>query len=77
MKYIELDIAHEDETIDEAIAALCSGLSIRAEVVKEATGAGWPIVQFVGDDMQIVRLLLRYTDDLEDFKYLLDGAEDA
>lgn len=61
---VTLDIAHEGETLADALFVMTKDLdSLTYRVIDpQGPGAGWPVVRFQGDMSDIVALTMVYAD---------------
>lgn len=75
MAHTELDIAYDDETLEEAVTSLIDTEPLTWAVVNESgPGGGWPIVRFDGPRDALSRMLGRYAQDPDWAKALGDDA---
>lgn len=76
MATLQLDVAHEEDTVEEALATIPADIGVTHEVVDpNGPGGGWPIVEFTGSDEAIERLVREWysPDDAETAHHLLTG----
>lgn len=76
---LNLDVAYEGETLEDAISELTKDIDVTAEVVNErGPGGGWPVVRFVAESEDGLNALLqRYDPDNQaDRVYLKSLAEE-